>query len=186
MVGLDSAGKTTILQWMRFGEAVRTTPTTGFNVETIQHKNVRMHVWDVGGQEKMRRLLWKQFYFGSNALIFVVDSNDRARIEDASEELHHLLRAEELKDASVLVYANKQDLPHAVNTEDLTLLLSLNTLPQRRQWLVQPTCATRGEGILEGMDWLAESTQRGKQDWFGFAQMVQQARDQWQFQWTQQ
>eukprot|EP00929_Paragymnodinium_shiwhaense_P065813 TRINITY_DN32971_c0_g1_i1.p1 TRINITY_DN32971_c0_g1~~TRINITY_DN32971_c0_g1_i1.p1 ORF type:complete len:202 (-),score=56.29 TRINITY_DN32971_c0_g1_i1:406-1011(-) len=167
MVGLDAAGKTTILYKIRFGEVVQTTPTPGFNVETVDYKNLRMTVWDLGGQEKMRRNLWKQFYMGTQGVIFVIDSSDVDRLEDACEELQQMLRAEELRQAVVLVYANKQDLPHAVPASELTERLRRQYAEtfSRRQWLVQPTCAISGQGVLEGLDWLAGAMQ-ADQDWF--------------------
>merc|ERR1711886_20153 len=112
MVGLDAAGKTTILYKLKLGEIVTTIPTIGFNVETVEYKNITFTVWDVGGQDKIRKL-WRYYYQGTEGLIFVIDSSDRDRIEDAREELSKMLADEEMKDASLLVFANKQDLPHA-------------------------------------------------------------------------
>ena len=112
MVGLDAAGKTTILYKLKLGEVVTTIPTIGFNVETVEYKNISFTVWDVGGQDKIRNL-WRHYYQNTQGLIFVVDSNDKARIDDAKTELHKMLQEEELKDADLLVFANKQDLPHA-------------------------------------------------------------------------
>ena len=86
MVGLDAAGKTTILYKMKLGEVVNTIPTIGFNVETVEYKNISFNVWDVGGQDKIR-LLWRHYSQNTQGLIFVVDSNDRDRIDDAREEL---------------------------------------------------------------------------------------------------
>merc|ERR1719281_214479 len=111
MLGLDAAGKTTILYKIKLGEVVTTIPTVGFNVEEVQYKNLRMTVWDVGGQDKIRKL-WRHYYQGTQGLIFVVDSSDRDRIEDAREELQKMLREEEMHEAAVLVFANKQDLPN--------------------------------------------------------------------------
>merc|ERR1712031_102698 len=85
MVGLDAAGKTTILYKMKLGEVVNTIPTIGFNVETVEYKNISFNVWDVGGQDKIR-LLWRHYYEDSNGIIFVVDSNDVARIDEAKKE----------------------------------------------------------------------------------------------------
>ena len=76
MVGLDAAGKTTILYKLKLGEAVTTIPTIGFNVETVEYKNISFTVWDVGGQDKIRPL-WRHYYQNTQGLIFVVDSNDR-------------------------------------------------------------------------------------------------------------
>ena len=106
MVGLDAAGKTTILYKFKLGEVVTTIPTIGFNVETVEYKNISFTVWDVGGQDKIR-LLWRHYYQNTQGLIFVVDSNDRDRIDDAREELHKMLAEEELRDSVVLVFANK-------------------------------------------------------------------------------
>ena len=113
MVGLDAAGKTTILYQLKMGETVKTIPTIGFNVETLDYKGLNFTVWDVGGQDKIR-VLWKHYYQNTDGLIFVVDSNDRDRIEDAAEELKKMLAEEELKDCAVLVMANKQDLNGAL------------------------------------------------------------------------
>ena len=107
MVGLDAAGKTTILYKLKLGEVVTTIPTIGFNVETVDYKNISFTVWDVGGQDKIRNL-WRHYYQNTQGLIFVVDSNDKARIEDAKNELHKMLQEEELKEADLLVFANKQ------------------------------------------------------------------------------
>merc|ERR1719502_1046880 len=106
MLGLDAAGKTTVLYKFKLGEVVTTIPTVGFNVEEVTYKNLRMTVWDIGGQDRIRKL-WRHYYVGTQGLIFVVDSSDRDRIEEARDELHKMLREDEMRDASVLVYANK-------------------------------------------------------------------------------
>jgi ADP-ribosylation factor protein 6 len=82
----------------------------GFNVETVTYKNVKFNVWDVGGQDKIRPL-WRHYYTGTQGLVFVVDSCDKDRIVEAREELHKILGDREMKDALLLVFANKQDLP---------------------------------------------------------------------------
>ena len=100
MVGLDAAGKTTILYKLKLGEVVTTIPTIGFNVETVEYRNISFTVWDVGGQDKIRTL-WRHYYQNTEGLIFVVDSNDRDRISDAKQELHKMLAEDELRDAVV-------------------------------------------------------------------------------------
>merc|ERR1712195_112601 len=113
MVGLDAAGKTTILYKLKLGEIVTTIPTIGFNVETVEYKNISFTVWDIGGQDKIRKL-WRYYYTGTDGAIFIVDSSDRDRIEDAREELFGMLDNDEMRDAVLLVFANKQDLPGAM------------------------------------------------------------------------
>lgn len=131
MVGLDAAGKTTILYKLKLGEIVTTIPTIGssstcldhftmsidakcigigFNVETVEYKNIQFTVWDVGGQDKIRPL-WRHYFQNTQGIIFVVDSNDRDRVVEAREELQRMLNEDELRDALLLVFANKQDLP---------------------------------------------------------------------------
>lgn len=111
MVGLDAAGKTTILYKLKLGEVVTTIPTIGFNVETVEYKNISFTVWDVGGQDKIRPL-WRHYYQNTQGIIFVVDSNDRDRIDDskdyehsAKEELNRMLSEDELRDAVLLIFA---------------------------------------------------------------------------------
>ncbi|XP_060146051.1 ADP-ribosylation factor 2 isoform X7 [Globicephala melas] len=109
MVGLDAAGKTTILYKLKLGEIVTTIPTIGFNVETVEYKNISFTVWDVGGQDKIRPL-WRHYFQNTQGLIFVVDSNDRERVNEAREELTRMLAEDELRDAVLLVFVNKQAL----------------------------------------------------------------------------
>ncbi|KAG1659672.1 ADP-ribosylation factor 4 [Nymphon striatum] len=153
MVGLDAAGKTTILYKLKLGEVVTTIPTIGFNVETVTYKNISFTVWDVGGQDKIRPL-WRHYFQNTQGLIFVVDSNDEERINEAKDELTKMLSEDELRDAVLLVFANKQDLPNAMTTAALTEKLKLAELRSRR-WYIQGACATQGIGLYEGLDWLS-------------------------------
>ncbi|CAJ1931452.1 unnamed protein product [Sphenostylis stenocarpa] len=155
MVGLDAAGKTTILYKLKLGEIVTTIPTIGFNVETVEYKNISFTVWDVGGQDKIRPL-WRHYFQNTQGLIFVVDSNDRDRVVEARDELHRMLNEDELREAVLLVFANKQDLPNAMNAAEITDKLGLHSLRQRH-WYIQSTCATSGEGLYEGLDWLSNN-----------------------------
>jgi len=155
MVGLDAAGKTTILYKLKLGEVVTTIPTIGFNVETVEYKNISFTVWDVGGQDKIRPL-WRHYYQNTQGLIFVVDSNDRDRVEDAREELTKMLNEDEMRDAVLLVFANKQDLPNAMTAAEVTEKLGLHNL-RHRQWFIQSACATTGDGLYEGLDWMSRT-----------------------------
>ena len=138
---------------LKLGEIVTTIPTIGFNVETVEYKNISFTVWDVGGQDKIRPL-WRHYFQNTQGLIFVVDSNDRDRVSEARDELHRMLNEDELRDAVLLVFANKQDLPNAMSAAEITDKLGLHSLRQRH-WFIQSTCATSGEGLYEGLDWLS-------------------------------
>uniref|UniRef100_A0A8C9E4U4 ADP-ribosylation factor 1 n=1 Tax=Phocoena sinus TaxID=42100 RepID=A0A8C9E4U4_PHOSS len=138
-VGLDAVGKTTILYKLKLGEIVTTIPTLGFNVETVEYKNISFTVWDMGGQDKIRPL-WHHFFQNTQGLIFMVDSKDRERVNEAREELMRMLA--------------EDDLPNAMNAAEITDKLGLHSLCHRN-WYTQATCATSGDGLYEGLDWLS-------------------------------
>lgn len=154
ILGLDGAGKTTILYRLQIGEVVTTKPTIGFNVETLTYKNLKLNVWDLGGQTSIRPY-WRCYYANTAAVIFVVDSTDKDRMSTASKELHMMLQEEELQDAALLVFANKQDQPGALSASEVSKELSLVELKDR-SWSIVASSAIKGEGINEGLDWLTE------------------------------
>lgn len=159
MLGLDGAGKTTILYKMKLNETVGTNPTINFNVEGIESVNhVRFTVWDPGGQHKIRPL-WRHFLFGCQGLIYVVDSVDSERFTEAQEELSRILEADELKGVPLLVLANKQDLPNANSPSDVALKLDLPQLKDRK-WYVQGTSAVTASGVHEAMAELNRLTKK--------------------------
>ncbi|CAE7237114.1 ARF1 [Symbiodinium pilosum] len=154
MLGLDAAGKTTILYKLKLSQVVTTIPTVGFNVETVEYRNINFTVWDIGGQDKIRKL-WRYYLQGTDGLIFVVDSSDRDRINDAQEELQSILAQPEMEKTVLLVLANKQDLPNAMSTSEVTQALELQKL--RHKWFIQATSAPTGDGLYEGLDWLSST-----------------------------
>lgn len=134
-------------------------PTIGFNVETVQYGNINFTVWDVGGQNKLRPL-WRHYYEGTQGLIFVVDSNDASRLPEAAQELHSLLSDESMKESIVLVLANKQDLPNAVDASKMCDVLGLRTI--QNEWYIQPCTAITSAGLFEGLDWLSRALAKRK------------------------
>lgn len=159
MLGLDAAGKTTILYKLHIGEVLTTVPTIGFNVEKVQYKNVIFTVWDVGGQEKLRPL-WRHYFNNTDGLIFVVDSLDKDRMGRAAQEFRSIIEDPLMKTASLLVFANKQDMKGCLSPAEVCQHLGLPELRGRR-WHVQGAIATKGEGLYEGLDWLASSLKGG-------------------------
>mmetsp|Transcript_21252 Transcript_21252/g.33983 ORF Transcript_21252/g.33983 Transcript_21252/m.33983 type:complete len:195 (+) Transcript_21252:125-709(+) len=171
MVGLDAAGKTTILYKLKLGDVITTIPTIGFNVETVEYKNIEFTVWDIGGQHLIRPL-WRHYYQGTEAIIFVVDSNDRERIDggqhdynddNVRDQLHSMLADDLLKDSVLLVLANKQDLPQAMSVDEVSRRLKLHSL-KNREWYVQGSCAHSGDGLYEGLDWLSNTLRKKKKN----------------------
>ena len=150
MLGLDAAGKTTVLYKLKLNEVVSTIPTIGFNVETVQPvKNVSFTVWDIGGQDKIRPL-WRHYFTNTHGLVFIVDSADHQRFTEAKEELDWILDSEEMKGVPLVVLANKQDLGSSQSASSVAEKLGLHML-RDREWYVQGTSAVSGDGLLEGM-----------------------------------
>lgn len=158
ILGLDNAGKTTILYRLQLSEVVETVPTLGFNVETLEYKGVKLQVWDLGGQTTIRPF-WRCYFLKTSALIFVIDSTDAERIEIAKEELALVLAEEGLEKVTLTVLANKQDLPNALSTEAISEALGLCDIKDRK-WNIFPTSAHTGLGISDAFDWLANELTR--------------------------
>ncbi|XP_064394327.1 uncharacterized protein LOC135341651 [Halichondria panicea] len=155
MLGLDAAGKTTVLYKLKLNEVVSTIPTIGFNVETVKPgKNVSFTVWDVGGQDKIRPL-WRHYFSGTEGLVFVVDSADKSRFSESKEELDWILENDEMAGVPVVIMANKQDMPNACSTSDVAEKLGLNQVRDRK-WYVHGTSALTGEGVLESVTELSK------------------------------
>jgi ADP-ribosylation factor protein 1 len=164
MLGLDAAGKTTTLKRLALGETVSTIPTIGFNVDTVKYKNIEFTMWDVGGQEKIRKL-WRHYFENTDAVIFVIDSTDRDRLckdksgkESVENELQQLLSVDQLKDAKFLFFANKQDMTHVMEVNEITEKLGLRRI--KHKWRIQPCSAITGDGLYEGLQWLSDELKR--------------------------
>uniref|UniRef100_G3P6W4 ADP-ribosylation factor-like protein 14 n=1 Tax=Gasterosteus aculeatus TaxID=69293 RepID=G3P6W4_GASAC len=159
MLGLDGAGKTTLLYKLKYNETVVTVPTVGFNVDTLEtdRSSPGLTVWDVGGQKKMRPH-WRHHYADTAGLVFVVDSCDQKRLDEARKELHRVIKFEGLRGVPLVVLANKQDLQAAVSPEALCVTLDLRRVCEGRAWFIQPCSATTGVGLEEGFrNWLIKT-----------------------------
>lgn len=155
ILGLDNAGKTTILRKFS-GEPIDTIePTLGFNIKTLFHRSYTLNVWDVGGQKSIRSY-WRNYFESTDGLIWVVDSSDKLRLELCRQELESLLQQERLAGASLLIFANKQDLDGALSKEDIYEVLELDKMSQDRHWSIMSCSAVTGNGLVEGIDWMVE------------------------------
>ncbi|ORZ39568.1 ADP-ribosylation factor-like 2-like protein [Catenaria anguillulae PL171] len=176
MLGLDNAGKTTILKRINGEDISEIAPTLGFNIKTLEHNGFKLNVWDIGGQKSIRSY-WRNYFEQTDALVWVVDSADRRRLEDCKAELHALLMEERLAGASLLVFANKQDLPGALSPKELHHVLDLDSIKSHRWNIIACSAVTGNLGqaigtstvdnsshdqeadqlslnILHGMDWV--------------------------------
>uniref|UniRef100_A0A914E507 ADP-ribosylation factor-like protein 1 n=1 Tax=Acrobeloides nanus TaxID=290746 RepID=A0A914E507_9BILA len=159
ILGLDGAGKTTILYRLQIGEVVSTIPTIGFNVEQVTCKNLKLQVWDLGGQTSIRPY-WRCYYTNTDAIIYVVDSSDKDRMGISKLELISMLEEDELQNAILLVLANKQDVPGCLSVTEIYKELGIESLSNRSVQLFK-TSAVKGEGIDEAMEWLATRLKEG-------------------------
>tara|TARA_B100000524_G_scaffold233613_1_gene124190 strand:- start:308 stop:751 length:444 start_codon:yes stop_codon:yes gene_type:complete len=145
---------------LRSASAACVCAAIGFNVETVQYKSLRFQVWDLGGQTSIRPY-WRCYYQNTNAIIYVVDSADTERMGISKQELVTMLEEEELKDAVLMVFANKQDLPNAMTADAIAEKLGLSSL-ECRQWAIFKTSAIKGDGLYEGLDWLVNALREGR------------------------
>lgn len=154
LLGLDNAGKSTLLYTLKLGEIVTSIPTIGFNVATMQAKGYKIVSWDMGSKMNRTSMCKTLKDLRSvSGLVYVLDSKDEPRISNAKDELYWLLGQKELEGVKLLVLANKQDLPGALTKDQVIEELELEKIKDRK-WHVQPTTIIQGVGIAEACKWL--------------------------------
>ncbi|CAM9808476.1 unnamed protein product [Phaeothamnion confervicola] len=152
--GLDNAGKTTIVKKFNGEDICSISPTLGFDISTLEHRGYSLNVWDVGGQQTIRSY-WRNYFEQTDGLVWVVDAADRARLDICRSELADLLKQEKLAGASLLVFANKQDLAGALPPDEIAKALGLRAEAfGTRHWSILGCSAVTGAGLVEGMDWM--------------------------------
>lgn len=160
LLGLDNAGKTTLVKKLATEDITHVVPTQGFNIKTVQADGFKLNVWDIGGQKKIRPY-WRNYFENTDVLIYVVDSADRKRLDETSFELSELLLEDQLSSVPVLVFANKQDLASSATAAEIAQALALQAIKDR-PWQIQACSATAGEGLKEGMEWIAQNVVKKK------------------------
>uniref|UniRef100_A0A8C5LK25 ADP-ribosylation factor-like 5C n=1 Tax=Jaculus jaculus TaxID=51337 RepID=A0A8C5LK25_JACJA len=151
IVGLDNAGSTILYQFLT-NEVVHTCPTIGSHVEELVLQKTHFLMWDLGGQEAVRPT-WSSHYSNTEFVILVIDSTDRDWLLTAREELYKMLAHEALQGASVLIFANKQDLKESMTTAEISQFLRLSSIKDH-PWHIQGCCALTGEGLPAGLQWM--------------------------------
>jgi signal recognition particle receptor subunit beta len=124
----------------------------------FSEQKISFTAWDVGGCDKIRPL-WRHYFEGTQAVVFVLDSNDKERLAEAWS-IYLMMEEPVIKYVPVIFVANKQDLPGARSVSQLTDDLKLNEIKER-DWYIQSACATSGDGLQEILDWLCRSVQKG-------------------------
>lgn len=158
LLGLDNAGKTTILKALASEDVSHITPTQGFNIKSVQSQGILLNVWDIGGQKSIRPY-WRNYFENTDVLIYVIDSADRARLDEAGNQLAELLDEEKLANTPILVYANKQDLMNATRADKMIDQMKLDHIKDR-DWQIQPCSAISGEGLSKGMEWIRKNVDK--------------------------
>merc|ERR1711998_540022 len=150
MLGLDNSGKTSILKRLSDEDITHIMTTKGFNIKSLLHEGFKLNVWDIGGQKTIRPY-WKNYFENTDALIYVVDSSDRRRLEEAAAELNELLEEDKLTGVPVLIFANKMDLISATAHDEIVEVMQLMGIKDR-PWQMQPSSVKTGVGLQEGME----------------------------------
>ena len=156
ILGLDNAGKTTVVRKLMGAPIDEIEPTLGFTIQTMPHPaGYTLHVWDVGGQKSLRAY-WRNYFEATDGLVWVVDSTDHRRLEDCRAALHQLLQEERLAAATLLVLCNKQDAAGALTVQEIAKTLQVDRLVNSatRHYKMQPCSAFNGQGLVEGLDWM--------------------------------
>ncbi|KAK8801692.1 hypothetical protein WA538_005528 [Blastocystis sp. DL] len=153
LIGLDNAGKTTILYSLCNKDTKSIAPTTGFNLEMVQMKKFKFDIWDVGGQEQ-GRILWRHYYTGTDCVIYVIDGADRSRFDESKHELERMLLDDQLKSAIWLFVVNKQDVPGCAHAEEVEGIFGLPKLMEGRRYKIMDTVAKKNVCITDGMAWI--------------------------------
>ncbi|CAG9466648.1 unnamed protein product [Pedinophyceae sp. YPF-701] len=159
IIGLDNSGKTTIIESLK-PEKLRNAevvPTVGFQVEEFSTSGITLTCVDMSGAGKYRAL-WETYYRDCEAVVFVVDSADEIRLAVVGNELQQLIEHQDIRpDLPVLVFANKKDLPKSMKPVTIAQRLKLTDLLRSHPWQIMHTNALTGEGLDEGIHWLAEA-----------------------------
>ncbi|XP_066387755.1 uncharacterized protein [Miscanthus floridulus] len=166
ILGVDKAGKTTLLEKVKSmylkGEGLppdRVVPTVGLNIGRIEDAKAKLVFWDLGGQIGLRTI-WEKYYEEAHAIMYVIDAATASSFEDSKSALEKVIRHEHLRGAPILIIANKQDLPGAIDDEELAKFLHKEL--DERPYTFQAVCAYDGRGIKSGIDWLVEQLEKSK------------------------
>ncbi|XP_954821.1 ADP-ribosylation factor, putative [Theileria annulata] len=161
ILGLDNAGKTTILKSINNEDITKIEPTVGFNIKSVKYNEYILNFWDVGGQESIR-LFWRNYFENTDALIWVIDSVDTSRLNISKREIMKILKNDNMYKSTVLIFANKQDIKGSLTPKEINQMLELDKVINDRSYMIFGTSAVEGNGILTGIEWLINDINTNK------------------------
>lgn len=165
LLGLDDAGKTTLLESLRHHYlgttpplSLQIPPTVGLNIGKIEIDSKKLLIWDLGGQSSLRGI-WDKYFNEAHAILYVIDSTTSARLRETSIELDKLMKEPELQDVPILILCNKIDAVGAMPMEEIQQVIwreewGNTTRSRNRPVHLQPISALTGQGITKGIEWL--------------------------------
>lgn len=154
LLGLDNAGKTTILKAFTGETVVNHPPTKGFGFKKFVYNNTEFLMWDLGGQKSIRNL-WENYYEQCDAVIYVIDSSDTYRLEETGNELYSILQTPQLSGVPLLIFANKQDLNLSLDCDEIIDTLNLTGIIDRT-WTIIASSAVSKMGLCDGLNWIVK------------------------------
>lgn len=153
IIGLDGAGKTTLIKRLLKSEFTLSRPTFGVNIEIYKYRSLEFVVYDLGGQQVLRESLWEKFITDSDGLVFVLDSADKKRFPIASKEFQKAMKLN--SKAPVLFVSNKIDLEDSASAEEVLNNFDFSELSRiQRKYSFTRCSALTGEHLFESWDWL--------------------------------
>ena len=156
IIGLDAAGKTTIMKRILRSEYSLSKPTFGVNIEVYQYRTLEFVVWDLGGHAPIRKTLWKKFVTKAQTIVFVVDAADKKRFHLAKEVFYESLENTDPK-APILFLANKSDKEDTASSVEIMEALELQKMTRiDRPFNMFRCSALTGEGLFQAWDWLVD------------------------------
>ncbi|KAG9392468.1 Secretion Associated Ras Related GTPase 1, C (SAR1C) [Carpediemonas membranifera] len=163
-LGLDNAGKTTLLHMLKDGKLVQHQPTLHPTNEEIRMGKITFSAFDLGGHKEARRI-WQDYYAKCDAVIYIVDAADHERMQESADALRELLESEELAGVPFAILGNKIDRPDACSEPQFMQMINIHTtgkhatkeeLGTTRPIEVFMCSILRKTGYAEGFRWIGQ------------------------------
>ncbi|CCJ30845.1 unnamed protein product [Pneumocystis jirovecii] len=160
MLGLDNAGKSTIVKKISGEDVMTISPTVGFNIKTLIWGPFKLNIWDIGGQRVLRGY-WRNYFEYTDAIVWTVDLTDRIRLSEGCSALKQLLKEDRLLGTILLILGNKCDIESAMEIEELKLYLEVEKITSHK-YNVFKISAMSGIMVYEAFKWLIEEIENKK------------------------